>query len=66
MACSNCRVTIFCSANLQHVCGGALVDKRLPNFNINQAMIFIDNWTPVRMAMHLDVIQTFFNKVYSS
>ena len=66
MACSNLRVTIFCSANLQHVCGGALVDKRLPNLSINQAMIFIDNWTPVRMAMHLDFIQMFFNKVYSS
>ena len=65
MACSNCRVTIFCSANL-HVCDGALVDKRWPNLSINQAMIFIDNLTPVRMAMRLDFIQTFFNKVYSS
>ena len=56
---------MFRSASLQHVCGGALVDKRLPNLRINQAMIFIGNWTPVDMAMHLDFIQMFLNEIYS-
>ena len=56
---------MFCSASLQHVCGGALVDQRLPNLRINQAMIFIDNWTPVHMAMLLDFIEMFLNEIYS-
>ena len=57
---------MFCSASLQHVCGGALVDQRLPNLRINQAMIFTDNWTPVHMAMLLDFIAMFLNEIYSS
>ena len=57
---------MLCSASLQHVCGGALVDQRLPNLRINQAMIFIDNWTPVHMTMHLDFIEMFLNEIYSS
>ena len=61
MACSGCRVTVFGSASLQHVCGGALVDKRLPNSRINQAMSFMDNWTPVHIAIPLDFIQMFLN-----
>ena len=66
MACSNCMVTMLCSASLQHVCGSALVDQRLPNLRINQAMIFIDNWTPVHMTMHLDFTEMFLNEIYSS
>ena len=57
---------MFCSASLQHVCGGALVDKRLPNLRTNQALIFIDNWTSVHMAMHLDFNQILSNEIYCS
>ena len=57
---------MFSSASLQHVCGGALVDQRLPNLRINQAMIFTDYWTPVHMAMLLDFIEMFSNEIYSN
>ena len=57
---------MFCSASLQHVFGGALVDQRLPNLRINQAMVFTDNWTPVHMAMLLEFIEMFLNEIYSS
>ena len=29
-------------------------------------MIFIDNWTPVHMTMHLAFIEMFLNEIYSS
>ena len=57
---------MFCLASLQHVCGGALVDQRLPNLRTNQAKIFTDNWTPVHMAMLLEFIKMFLNEIYSN